>query len=198
MHLRGKSFRFTAIYPDQTREILLDVPRYDFNWQNTYLFQKPMPMPEGTQLHCVAHFDNSEENLVNPNPRVPVMWGDQTWEEMMVGTFGATLADQDLSAGRPRVRQVAEDRFEVRFRYRPETAAKHVYLAGSFNEWSPASHAMDGPDAGGWYSTVLELAPGRHEYKFVIDGETWKSDPGNPDDAGFYHNSVLWAGPRGK
>ncbi|MBW3597178.1 MAG: redoxin domain-containing protein [Planctomycetes bacterium] len=95
MHLRGKSFRYTAIYPDGDREVLLDVPRYDFNWQNSYIFAEPKPMPAGTKLHCVAHFDNSEENLANPDPTVEVRWGDQTWEEMMIGYFDMTLADQD-------------------------------------------------------------------------------------------------------
>ncbi len=87
MHLRGKSFRYTAQYPDGKQEILLDVPRYDFNWQLRYQLTEPKLMPKGTKLKCVAHFDNSEENMVNPDPTVDVTWGDQTWEEMMIGFF---------------------------------------------------------------------------------------------------------------
>ena len=87
MHLRGKSFRYTAIYPDGKEEILLNVPNYDFNWQNGYAFTEPKLMPAGTRLHCVAHFDNSEDNLANPDPTQAVRWGDQTWEEMMIGYF---------------------------------------------------------------------------------------------------------------
>jgi peroxiredoxin len=97
MHLRGKSFRYTAIYPDGQREILLDVPRYDFNWQNAYEFVEPKRMPRGTRLLCEAAFDNSAENLANPDPTATVRWGDQTWEEMMIGYFDATPVDQDLS-----------------------------------------------------------------------------------------------------
>ena len=87
MHLRGKSFRFEAIYPDGNREILLDVPKYDFNWQLRYELAKPKLMPRGTRLLCTAHFDNSERNLSNPNPHKKVRWGDQTFEEMMIGWF---------------------------------------------------------------------------------------------------------------
>ncbi|MEX2173831.1 MAG: redoxin domain-containing protein [Pirellulaceae bacterium] len=96
MHLRGKAFRYTAIYPDGEREILLDVPHYDFAWQNSYEFMEPKRMPAGTRLHCEAWFDNSEENLANPDPTATVRWGDQTWEEMMIGYFDAMLAEQDL------------------------------------------------------------------------------------------------------
>ena len=87
MHLRGKDFLFEATYPDGKTEVLLSVPRYDFNWQSVYRAEKPLAMPKGTQLHCVAHFDNSAKNLNNPDPTRAVGWGDQTWEEMMVGWF---------------------------------------------------------------------------------------------------------------
>lgn len=90
MHLRGKSFRYDVIYPDGTTETLLNVPKYDFNWQNVYYFAEPKRVPAGSKLHCVAHFDNSEENLANPDPSQPVRWGDQTWEEMMIGWFTGT------------------------------------------------------------------------------------------------------------
>jgi peroxiredoxin/mono/diheme cytochrome c family protein len=99
MHLRGKAFHYEAIYPDGTKEVLLDVPHYDFNWQNSFIFDKIKTLPKGTTLHCVAHFDNSEHNLANPNPNETVKWGDQTWEEMMIGWYDmavpveASLAD---------------------------------------------------------------------------------------------------------
>jgi hypothetical protein len=100
MHLRGKSFRYTAKYPDGTSEILLDVPNYDFNWQNGYQLKQPKLIPAGTVLQCVAHFDNSEDNIANPDPGKTVRWGDQTFEEMMIGYFDMALADQDLTAKR--------------------------------------------------------------------------------------------------
>ena len=87
MHLRGKSYAYEAHYPDGTQEMLLNVPRYDFNWQTAYRLEKPKRLPKGTRIHCVAHFDNSEDNLNNPNPNIKVRWGDQTWEEMMLGYF---------------------------------------------------------------------------------------------------------------
>jgi peroxiredoxin len=96
MHVRGKAFRYTAFYPGGESEILLDVPHYDFNWQNGYEFLEPKLMPKGTRMFCEAWFDNSEQNLANPDPTKEVRWGDQTWEEMMIGYFVATPADQDL------------------------------------------------------------------------------------------------------
>jgi len=97
MHLRGKAFRYTAIYPDKSREVLLDIPRYDFNWQNGYELFEPKRIPAGTQLYCEAWFDNSAANLANPDPTQAVRWGDQTWEEMMIGYFDATPVDRDVS-----------------------------------------------------------------------------------------------------
>ncbi|MFO0903999.1 MAG: redoxin domain-containing protein [Pirellulales bacterium] len=89
MHVRGKSFRYEAVYPDGRREVLLDVPRYDFNWQLSYALAKPKLLPKGTRLECLAHFDNSEDNPANPDPNRAVRWGDQSWEEMMIGFFDA-------------------------------------------------------------------------------------------------------------
>jgi hypothetical protein len=87
MHLRGKSFVYEAVQPGGQRETLLEVPRYDFNWQTAYRLSEPMGLPEGTRLHCVAQFDNSEGNLNNPDPTRRVRWGEQTWDEMMIGYF---------------------------------------------------------------------------------------------------------------
>jgi hypothetical protein len=85
MHLRGRSFRYTALYPDGGREVLLDVPRFDFNWQNIYELAEPKKLPAGTVIHCEAHFDNSENNLANPDPSKTIVWGGQIWDEMMTG-----------------------------------------------------------------------------------------------------------------
>ncbi|MBI2825742.1 MAG: redoxin domain-containing protein [Planctomycetia bacterium] len=87
MHMRGKSFRYEAVYPGGRREVLLDVPRYDFNWQLRYDLAEPKLLPKGTELVCTAHYDNSEANLSNPNPKRRVHWGDQTWDEMLIGYF---------------------------------------------------------------------------------------------------------------
>jgi peroxiredoxin len=85
MHLRGKDFRYDLIYPDGKTETLLWVPHYNFNWQSSYRLAKPKAVPKGTKIHCVAHFDNSANNPNNPDPTKLVFWGDQTWEEMMIG-----------------------------------------------------------------------------------------------------------------
>jgi peroxiredoxin len=85
MHLRGKDFLYEVTYPDGKNEILLSVPRYDFNWQSYYREVKPLFMPKGSKIHCRAHFDNSAKNPNNPDPTIDVSWGEQTWEEMMIG-----------------------------------------------------------------------------------------------------------------
>jgi hypothetical protein len=194
MHLRGKAFRFEARYPDGNSETLVDVPRYDFNWQNSYVLFEPKLMPEGTIIHATGVFDNSVDNLMNPDPAATVRWGDQTWEEMMVGTFETSLADQDLSLGMPLAKRLDSGEYEVRFAYRPNVESHEVYLAGGFNEWKPTEHKMDGPDAEGRYTTTLVLKPGVHEYKYVIDGTRWRADPGNPNQIAAYRNSVLVLG----
>jgi hypothetical protein len=97
MHVRGKDFRYDVTYPDGKTETILSVPRYDFGWQTTYQLAEPKRLPKGTRMHCVAHFDNSEDNLANPDPSKDVSWGEQTWEEMMFGWFEMALADQDLT-----------------------------------------------------------------------------------------------------
>jgi hypothetical protein len=94
MHVRGKAFSYTVVYPDGRSEVLLNVPKYDFNWQHTYIPAKPIMLPKGTRLDCVAYFDNSEKNKYNPNPSQVVRWGDQTWEEMMIGWYTFVRSSQ--------------------------------------------------------------------------------------------------------
>ena len=90
MHLRGKSFAYRAVYPDGKAEVLLTVPRFDFGWQQSYLLDKPLPLPAGTRIECTAYFDNSAKNPNNPDPTKTVRWGDQTWDEMMIGFLDYT------------------------------------------------------------------------------------------------------------
>jgi hypothetical protein len=92
MHVRGKDMTYTAHYPDGRSEVLLSVPKWDFNWQITYRLEEPKLLPKGTKLEVVAHYDNSRANPFNPDPTREVRWGDQTWEEMMIG-FYTTLHD---------------------------------------------------------------------------------------------------------
>jgi hypothetical protein len=97
MHLRGKDMTYTAIYPDGRSEIILRVPKYDFGWQTDYWLAKPLMMPKGSKIHVQAHFDNSAANRHNPDPKATVRWGDQTWEEMMIGFFTYTVAEKPIA-----------------------------------------------------------------------------------------------------
>jgi hypothetical protein len=81
-HVRGKRWSYTLELPDGSKKLLLSVPRYDFNWQTYYLFQEPMRIPKGARIRSTAWYDNSSANRSNPDPKVDVKWGDQTWEEM--------------------------------------------------------------------------------------------------------------------
>lgn len=107
MHYRGKSFRFEAEYPDGKREILLDVPHYDFGWQLRYDLVEPKLLPKGSKLHCYGVFDNSADNPRNPDPSVRVGFGEQSWQEMMVGFFTAegSLEDEAKSSERRQPKQ---------------------------------------------------------------------------------------------
>jgi len=101
MHVRGKDFKYTLIYPDGTSKVLLSVPKWDFNWQLTYVFKEEVPAPKGSKLVAVAHYDNSLNNKFNPDPTKEVRWGSQTWEEMMIGYLDYTLDKQDLRKAQP-------------------------------------------------------------------------------------------------
>ena len=87
MHVRGKDFKYTIVFPDGREEVMLSVPKYNFNWQLEYRLAANLVLPKGTRIDCVAHFDNSSNNKFNPDPTKDVKWGDQTWEEMMIGWF---------------------------------------------------------------------------------------------------------------
>ncbi len=83
MHYRGKAFRIWAEIPGRPPQILLDVPRYDFEWQEMYRFARPPRLPQGTVVKMEGWFDNSPNNPANPNPQVAVRWGEHTRTEMM-------------------------------------------------------------------------------------------------------------------
>jgi len=96
MHLRGKDITYRAIYPDGRSEILLSVPRYNFNWQVYYYPVTPLAAPKGTRIEAVAHYDNSAKNPRNPDPTKEVRFGEQTWDEMMNAFFDFTVDAQDV------------------------------------------------------------------------------------------------------
>ena len=89
-HLRGKAARFIAFYPDGTQETLLDVPRYDFNWQTTYRYRQEKEVPAGTRVELTMWWDNSADNPHNPDPSETVVFGEPTTAEMMFGFMAFT------------------------------------------------------------------------------------------------------------
>jgi len=96
MHLRGKDFKYTITKPGEPSQVALSVPAYDFGWQTYYTLAEPMNLPKGTRIDCLAHFDNSENNPYNPDPSQLVRWGEQTFEEMLIGYL-----DMDVPLGTP-------------------------------------------------------------------------------------------------
>lgn len=87
MHGRGKDFEYRVVYPTGEQQVLLSVPHYNWHWQNWYTLEQPVILPKGTRIECVAHFDNSPNNADNADPKKEVTWGEQSWDEMMVGFF---------------------------------------------------------------------------------------------------------------
>ncbi|TXT37316.1 MAG: alkyl hydroperoxide reductase/thiol specific antioxidant/Mal allergen [Planctomycetota bacterium] len=100
MHVRGKSFRYELQSADGRKETVLDVPRYDFNWQTSYQLAEPLRVSAGSFMHVVAHYDNSENNFNNPNPKATVRWGEQTWDEMLIGYFDVAVARETFDTTR--------------------------------------------------------------------------------------------------
>jgi hypothetical protein len=91
MHLRGKDFEYRVIYPTGEKQTILSVPRYSFSWQLSYFPIEPLVLPKGTRIECTAHYDNSANNPHNPDSKVDVRYGDQSWEEMMFGFFDVAI-----------------------------------------------------------------------------------------------------------
>lgn len=129
MHVRGKSFKFTGVYPSESQspqqQVVLDVPRYDFNWQHNYRLLNPIETKAGFAIQCEATFDNSAGNLVNPDPSASVRWGDQTFEEMMIAFFevaipkgtklGGTLSTAELTSEAVESAQRTSDELFAKF-----------------------------------------------------------------------------------
>ncbi|PYS08892.1 MAG: thiol-disulfide isomerase [Acidobacteria bacterium] len=102
MHARGKSFEYRIIFPDGKSKTILNVPVYNWHWQLWYNLAEPMDLPQGAKIECTAHFDNSPDNPENPDPTKAVIWGQQSWDEMMVGFFNlkfdANMSPKELTA----------------------------------------------------------------------------------------------------
>ncbi len=129
MHLRGKSFRYEALHLDGTREVLLEVPRYDFGWQHRYELARSKHLARGTIVRCLATYDNSADNWANPDPSATVRWGDQTTDEMMIGYLEiARIKSQ--SAAKPVTLAAAPTSDGSDRRVRMVAAAGMVVLSG--------------------------------------------------------------------
>jgi mono/diheme cytochrome c family protein len=101
-HVRGTGWIYEATYPDGKTEVILSVPKYDFNWQHEYMFKEPLRLPAGSKISAKAWYNNSASNKSNPDPTKDVTWGDQTWEEMMYTsiTFSVVAAPAPMAAPR--------------------------------------------------------------------------------------------------
>lgn len=103
MHFRGKSMMTEAIYPDGRHQVILNVPHYDFRWQETYFLKHQFLMPKGTKLVTTAYFDNSLNNAQNPDPSKAIRWGEPSDEEMM--GFWLQFADPKQADGKAALAQ---------------------------------------------------------------------------------------------
>ena len=97
MHLRGKDIKYTLVWPDGRRQVLLNVPKFDFNWQLHYELAEPLRIPAGSKIIAVAHYDNSINNRYNPAPNKEVFWSEQSWDEMFIPWFEYTVDSKILT-----------------------------------------------------------------------------------------------------
>jgi hypothetical protein len=107
MHLRGKSLRWVIVYPDGREQTILDVPKFDFNWQIQYELETPLHIPAGSKILGIGKYDNSPKNKWNPAPNLPVYWSEQSWDEMYqpfteYSVDSQTLGDLTIARTPPR------------------------------------------------------------------------------------------------
>ena len=110
MHTRGKDMEIRFEYPTGESQTMLNVPHYSYLWQTIYYEQQPLQVPKGTKVDVIAHWDNSANNPLNPDPTKTVRWGDQSWDEMLVPFVGVLVppnADPATVTSHPRPGPVA-------------------------------------------------------------------------------------------
>jgi hypothetical protein len=113
MHLRGKSMKYEAFYPDGKSEVLLNVPKWDFGWQTNYLLKEPKRLPAGTRLMLTAIFDNSRNNKFNPDPTKDVRYGEPTYDEMAFGFMDFVTENPTLAQVDPKILDSYTGKYEV-------------------------------------------------------------------------------------
>ncbi|HUE84770.1 MAG TPA: hypothetical protein VMO26_01710 [Vicinamibacterales bacterium] len=101
MHLRGKSLKWIVTWPDGRDEVILNVPKFDFNWQFNYELDEPLKLPAGSKITAIGVYDNSPKNRWNPAPHLPVYWSEQSWDEMYQA-FTEYSVDSQLVIAVPR------------------------------------------------------------------------------------------------
>ncbi len=116
MHLRGKAFKYEAILPNGETQVLLDIPRYDFNWQLSYRLAEPLKLPAGSTIRATAWYDNSDKNPANPDSTRTVRWGPQTYDEMMIGYVEYHMGSAQLQRSGPLLGLAAGLDFEALFK----------------------------------------------------------------------------------
>ncbi len=137
MHLLGRDIAMSIKYPDGREQDLIKIDAWDFNWQYSYFFEKPLEIPKGSVLNVVSHYDNSASNPHNPNkPPKLVKWGEATTDEMIVGFIAVTKKGQDLTKSGEK-----DDLMEIFHKQMQEFREKHEKAMKEAREKDAASRS---------------------------------------------------------
>ncbi len=137
MHLLGRDIAMTVTLPDGKVQDLIKIDEWDFNWQYSYFFEKPLDLPKGSVVNVVSHYDNTAANPHNPNkPPKLVKWGEATTDEMCVGFIAVTKKGQDLT--RPGEK---DDLMEIFMKQREEYRARREQAIREAREKDAKSRA---------------------------------------------------------
>ncbi len=160
-HYRGLAGRVDLILPDGSRKELINLPRYDFNWQRTYQFAEPVKIPAGAKLLATYVYDNSVRNSANPDPDATVVWGDQSWEEMHYTSIYYEWADETAAKPADASKQLGESRMlgmlDDDLDGKIEEAELHGRVATALK---PRFAALDANKDGGIDQAELKVAAG--------------------------------------
>lgn len=162
MHVRGKAMRYDLTYPDGTKETLLDVPNYDYNWQWLYYPTEPVLIPEGSRLDVTAAWDNSAGNEANPDPTQEIRYRGDTFNEMFVGFIEAREANTVYESPSP-----IKDRIMGLLAHHP---AKDSYYFGGF--FPMGAYLPQEPGATGW----MYVVNGSTMFTISLDDYAWDGD----------------------
>jgi len=176
MHWLGHDMKVTATLPSGTKQTLIDVDHYDFNWQTRYTYKEPVHLPKGTQLDLVAHYDNSSDNRRNPNnPPKRVVFGEQTTNEMCFAFFSYTLDDEHLKEGKKVAHEKAMplsdkffDKLFDRFDANRDGLLQPSELAALIRFFSAEPESTDGKPTKADASAKMAVAYFGHEHKGAL------------------------------